>query len=202
MLFPQLADRLRGKRLLIFDFDGTVADTSPLHARAFAEVLAPHGIAVAYERIAGLSTTDAMRRCLAAAGVALDERELARLVAEKQRRVREMIRQGLQPLPGMDEFLRWARPTHRLAMVTSGSRGTVALSLDVLGYQGWFDPLLCAEDVDMAKPSPEGFLKACILAGCDVSEALVFEDSEAGFSAARSAAIDYLDARRMGEGCY
>ena len=59
---------LQGKRLLIFDFDGTVADTSPLHAAAFAQVLAPLGIAVDYPAIAGLKTLDAMRKCLAAGG--------------------------------------------------------------------------------------------------------------------------------------
>mgnify|MGYP001765078464 CR=1 FL=1 len=188
-----LADQLRGKQLLIFDFDGTVADTSPLHARAFAEVLSPLGVAVEYERIAGLSTADAMRQCLAVAGLILEEETLARLVADKQSVVRDMIRQGLQPLPGMDDLLRWARPRYRLAMVTSGSRGTVNLSLAALGYEGWFDPLLCAEDVAVAKPSPEGFLQACALAGCEADEALVFEDSSAGLQAAEAAGLQCVD---------
>lgn len=75
-----LEDALRGKRLLIFDFDGTVADTTHLHAAAFSEVLATLGIEVDYPSIAGLKTLDAMRQCLHGAGHVLDESALAALV--------------------------------------------------------------------------------------------------------------------------
>ena len=153
-----LADALQGKKLLVFDFDGTVADTSPLHEAAFAEVLAPLGIAVDYSSIAGLKTLDAIRQCLNGAGRILDEAALARLVSAKQHSVRQMICEALQPLPGVDAFLRWAQRHYKLAMVTSGSRGTVSLALKKLGYTEWFDPLICADEVQHAKPDPEGFL--------------------------------------------
>jgi HAD superfamily hydrolase (TIGR01509 family) len=190
-----LADALRGKRLLIFDFDGTVADTTPLHAAAFSEVLAPLGLVVDYSSIAGLKTLDAMRQCLNGAGRTLDEAELAALVTAKQQSVRQMIGQALQPLPGVDAFLRWARPRYKLAMVTSGSRGTVSLALEKLGYTGWFDPLVCADDVRHAKPDPEGFLEVIKRTGFSAKNALVFEDSAAGFSAAGSSKIDCCDVR-------
>ena len=190
-----LAEALRGKRLLIFDFDGTVADTTPLHAAAFAQVLAPLGIAVDYSRIAGLKTLDAMRQCLNGAARTLGEVELAALVTAKQQNVRQMIGHALQPLPGVDVFLRWARPCYKLAMVTSGSRGTVGLALEKLGYTGWFDPLICAEDVVKAKPAPEGFLLALQLAGVSAGDALVFEDSDAGLQAAAHAGLGYVDVR-------
>jgi HAD superfamily hydrolase (TIGR01509 family) len=191
-----LVEKLQGKRLLIFDFDGTVADTTPLHASAFAQVLEPLGVSVDYPRIAGLKTMDAMLHCLSGVGPTLDESELGALVAAKQKYVRHLIGQGLQPLPGVDAFLRWARPRYKLALVTSGSRGTICLALEKLGYFSWFDPLICAEDVKRTKPAPEGFLTALQI--CDVlaSEALVFEDSEAGFQAASSARLSYVDVRR------
>jgi beta-phosphoglucomutase len=190
------AEVLRGKRLLIFDFDGTVADTTPLHAAAFSQVLAPLDISVDYSCIAGLKTLDAMRQCLNGAGRTLDETSLAALVTAKQQCVRRMIDQALQPLPGVHAFLRWARPRYKLAMVTSGSRGTVGLALEKLGYSGWFNPLICADDVEAAKPAPEGFLVALQLTGVAAGEALVFEDSEAGFQAAAQAGLDYVDVRR------
>jgi HAD superfamily hydrolase (TIGR01509 family) len=192
---PNLADALRGKRLLIFDFDGTVADTTPLHAAAFSEVLATLNIEVDYCRIAGLKTLDAMRQCLHEAGRVLDESALTALVIAKQQFVRQMIGHSLQPLPGVDSFLRWARPRYRLAMVTSGSRSTVSLALKQLGYTGWFDPLICADDVQQSKPDPEGFLAVIALTGVSANEALIFEDSVAGFAAANSAKIDYSDVR-------
>ena len=189
-------EMLQSKRLLIFDFDGTVADTTPLHAAAFFEVLAPLGITVDYSCIAGLKTQDAMRKCLDGAGRTLDEAALGALVKAKQQSVRQMIGHSLQPLPGVDAFLRWARPRYKLAMVTSGSRGTVGLALEKLGYTGWFYPLICADDVEKAKPAPEGFLMALQLAGVLAGDALVFEDSEAGFEAAAQAGLGYVDVRR------
>jgi HAD superfamily hydrolase (TIGR01509 family) len=147
------------------------------------------GIAVDYSRIAGLKTMDAMRQCLKGAGIVLDEDVLVALVTEKQQCVRQMIGQSLMPLPGVDAFLRWARPRFKLAMVTSGSFGTVNLALERLGYTGWFNPLICADDVVRAKPEPEGFLRALQLAGVSAAEALVYEDSEAGFQAAALAGL-------------
>ena len=188
-----LEEALQGKRLLIFDFDGTVADTTPLHAAAFSQVLAPLGVMVDYSSIAGLKTLDAMRQCLDGAGRTLDEAAIAVLVTAKQQLVRQMIGQALQPLPGVDAFLHWARPRYKLAMVTSGSRGTVSLALEKLGYTGLFDPLICADDVQHAKPDPEGFLAVMRLTGVPLNEALVFEDSLAGVMAAKNAEIDCFD---------
>jgi HAD superfamily hydrolase (TIGR01509 family) len=192
-----LAGALRDKCLLIFDFDGTVADTTPIHSAAFSEVLAPLGIEVDYSSIAGLKTLDAIRQCLHGAGQVLDDSELASLVTAKQQSVRKVIGHALQPLPGVDTFLRWARPRYRLAMVTSGSRDTIILALGHLGYMGWFDPLICADDVLQAKPDPEGFLAVLERTGVSAKNALVFEDSAAGFAAAGSANIDYCDVRMV-----
>jgi HAD superfamily hydrolase (TIGR01509 family) len=188
-----LQQLLHGKQLLIFDFDGTVADTTPLHAAAFSEVLAPLGIKVDYSCIAGLKTLDAIRQCLQGAGRVLDEVALAALVTAKQQSVRQMISHRLQPLPGVDTFLRWARQRYRLAMVTSGSRATVSLALGKLGYSGLFNPLISADDVQHAKPDPEGFLKVLRITGVTAAESLVFEDSAAGFNAAHQAGLEFVD---------
>jgi HAD superfamily hydrolase (TIGR01509 family) len=184
---------LQGKELLIFDFDGTIVNTSPLHAAAFGEVLSSLGIGVDYATIAGLKTLDAMQKCLNEAAQFLPETVVNELVVAKQERVREMIALDLQPLPGVDDFLRWARKFYRLAMYTSGSHGTVSLSLEKLSYTGWFDPLICANHIHKAKPDPEGFLKVLEMTGCSANKALVIEDSEVGFEAARCAGLDYID---------
>jgi beta-phosphoglucomutase len=186
---------LLGKQLLIFDFDGTVADTSPLHAAAFAQVLAPLGVTVNYSTIAGLNTFDAMQQCLTSSGRTLPDGEMAALVSAKQQCVREMIACGLEPLPGVDAFLRWAKPRFRMAMATSGSRDTVLLALKKLDYSDWFETLVCADDVVRSKPDPEGFLRVLQITGVSVDAALVFEDSKAGFKAAAAAGLDFVDTR-------
>jgi beta-phosphoglucomutase len=191
-----LPSLLVGRKLLIFDFDGTVADTTPLHAEAFRQVLTPLGFDADYQAIAGLKTLDALRKCLADSDRVRTDEELQHLVSAKQHTVRHMISRELYALPGVDEFLRWARPRYRLGMATSGSRGTVELALRKLGYFGWFEPLVCAEDVLYAKPDPECFLTVLKMTGTKRADALVFEDSVAGFSAAQAAGLELVDARQ------
>lgn len=188
---------LQGKRLLIFDFDGTVADTSPLHAAAFAQALNPMGVEVDYPRIAGMKTLDAMRKCLTDAGRDTTMEALDELVALKQKTVRQMIAKDLSALPGVDAFLRWAQPRYQLSMATSGSRGTVLQALEKLGYVDWFSPLVCADDVLHAKPDPECFLKVLQMTGVMKNDALVFEDSTAGFISAQNAGLQYIDVRNI-----
>lgn len=190
-----LTEALHGKQLLIFDFDGTLADTSQLHAAAFNEVLAPWGGVAHYPAIAGLRTHDALAKCFATSGLNVSESQLEKLTIAKQAHVRKLIQKELRPLPGVDEFLRWARPRYRLALYSSGSRGTVTLAMEKLGYMGWFDPMLCAEDVVYAKPHPEGFLKVLAISCIEAERALVFEDSDAGIEAAERAYLATSDVR-------
>jgi HAD superfamily hydrolase (TIGR01509 family) len=187
-----------GRRLLIFDFDGTIADSSPLHEQAFREVLEPLGLSVDYAQLAGRATLDAVRHCFQLnrqdAG---DETQLGTLARRKQERGRELIATQLTAFPAATALLDWVRPRHRLALVTSGSRATIDLALARLDLAGWFDPLLTADDLDRAKPDPQGFLAAIRMAGVAPDQALVFEDSQAGFEAARRAGIDMVDAAAL-----
>lgn len=180
---------LTGKQLLIFDLDGTIADTSSLHASAFEQVLRPLGIRVDYPSIAGMKTADALTLCAQSCGFDLSREELEYLVLDKQKLVRAMMKTDLQPLPGADRFLRWARGRFRLSMATSGSWGSVSVALAKLGYSDWFDPLVCAEDVELAKPSPAAFKKVLDMTGCPAQLALIFEDSAAGMLAAQRAGV-------------
>lgn len=188
----EMRSRLASKRLLIFDFDGTLAATSPLHAEAFAEVLNPFGVTVQYPEIAGLKTADALARVLSKAGISLPTLEMKMLVRRKQTYVRALIHDKLQPLPGVDRFLAWARDRYQLAICSSGSRGSVEIALSKLGYDGWFDPVVCAEDVVHAKPDPEGFLRILEISAVKPRHALIFEDSDAGLVAAERAACDVV----------
>lgn len=194
---PGICSLFAGKNALIFDFDGTIADTTPLHARAFKETLAPYGVAVDYASIAGLKTRDAIVSCLRAEGRYEADFDLPELVGEKQRRARGLIAEELMPIPAVEAFLVRARSRYRMALVTSGSRATVTFALRKLGYENWFDPIVCAEDVARAKPAPDGFLKALAALQARPDQALVFEDAESGFEAARAAGLAVVDVRSL-----
>lgn len=184
---------LEDKQLLIFDFDGTIANTTPMHAAAFKKVLSPLGIDVHYSCIAGMKTADALIYCASARGLELTEDQIKELQIAKQSVVRELITLELEPLKDADWFLDWATQKYHLSMATSGSRGTVSLSLDKLGFTHLFDPLVCADDIEKAKPHPDPFLKVLSLTGYQPNQALVFEDSEAGLAAAHAAGISYIN---------
>ncbi|SFG20543.1 sugar-phosphatase [Novosphingobium sp. CF614] len=187
---------LKRRQLFIFDLDGTLAETSPVHAAAFAAVLEPRGVPVDYATVAGLATGDAVRRLLTRAGQQADDATVAALVAAK----RDAASAGLaavREIAGAGAFVRYASSTHRLALCTSGARATVERTLAVLGFAGCFDPIITADDVTRGKPAPDGFLAVLDRAGIAATDALVFEDSEAGLAAARAAG---LDAIRIGQG--
>lgn len=185
---------IAGKKLLIFDFDGTIANTSPLHAKAFKDTLAPLEVPVCYSNIAGLRTADAMLNCFHQSGLTPpSSSQLSLLVSEKQHRVRKLIETSLQPIPQIDSFLRWSHTRYSLALVTSGSKATVSLALHKLDYQSLFQTQLYAEDVKSGKPDPEGFNLALKLESCKPAHALVFEDSKIGFQAATAADIEFVD---------
>jgi HAD superfamily hydrolase (TIGR01509 family) len=162
---------------LIFDFDGAIVGTMPLHAHAFEETVAPFGVAVDCASIAGLKTQDA--------------------IVYWQRRARSLIAEGLKPIPAVEVFLVRARSRFRMAVVTCGSQGTVTLALRKLGYEDWFDPIVCAEDVARGKPAPDRFLKALAVMQVRRDQALVFEDAESGFEGARAAGLAVVDARSL-----
>ena len=179
---------LAGRRLLIFDLDGTVADTALAHEAAFNAMLAPYGITVDYLAIAGLRTEEAVEQVLAAHGVTVSPEERAALVEQKRIAARERLR-TVAALPGALEFIAWAKPRFRLAMVSSGSGTTVRAVLAALGLPDTFDPLVTADDVARPKPDPEPFRTCLERAGVPPEQALVFEDADAGIAAAQAAGI-------------
>jgi HAD superfamily hydrolase (TIGR01509 family) len=193
----ELAELLGRKRLLIFDFDGTIADSSPLHSRAFNETFAGHGVTVDYDRIAGLTTESAVAKICSEAGLRLGEQERSALVADKRRRARALIETGLAPLEGSVEFLRAVRDRYALALCTSASKATVQASLERLGIADCFDSICTAEDVSTGKPAPEAFLKTLDRHRAQPADALIFEDSDSGMAAAEAAGVDAI--RVVGE---
>lgn len=182
---------LAGRRLLIFDLDGTVADTSPIHAAAFQSVFDRFGVTIDYPSVAGLRMDETMDRLAADHGLDLDADVRTVLIAAKRHATQARLAE-VQPLPGARAFLDRVRDTHRLAMVTSGTRHRVAETLGYLGLDGWFDPLIVGEDLHRAKPDPEGYARVLALTGVPAAEALVFEDADAGVAAAQGAGIDVV----------
>ena len=173
-------------KAVLFDLDGTLADTDPLHLLAWREVLAPYGLKVdpAFyrERISGRLNPEIVRDLLG-----LEGKEAERLIAAKEARFRARA-QGLRPTPGLPEFLERIREKGLLwGVVTNAPKENARHVLEALGLR---PPLLVlAEEVGRGKPDPLPYQLALRRLGVAPEEALAFEDSPSGVRSAVGAGI-------------
>jgi len=178
---------------LLFDFDGVLADSEPVHHAAWNQTLKPLGIQLDWDdyRKHFVGITDAI-----ALVDRLGIREGAEaLVAQKQ----ELFRQGLaqaQPFP-LDtiKMLQEVCRSYRLAVVSSSYRSEVEPPLVRGGIRPLFQMLICGDDVKNFKPSPEPYLLAAERMGA--RRPLVIEDSEAGVASGRAAGFEVLQVSRV-----
>lgn len=197
MTVSPFAARLAGKTLLIFDLDGTLADSTSIHDRAFREAFASLGIVPDYATIAGMPTDAAVDKVLANAGVAASADRRRALVDDKRSRSLKLLETELVEIDGSVDFVRRAHGRYRLALCSSGSRPAVERSIALLGLAGMFDPVVTASDITRGKPDPESFLTVLARTGVVPADALVFEDADSGLEAAEHAGIAAL---RIGTG--
>jgi HAD superfamily hydrolase (TIGR01509 family) len=179
---------LSGISHFLFDLDGTLVDSSPLHEAAYRAVLAPHHAHLLagfdYRAIAGLPTQAA----LAQLGVA--EQDIPLLTQAKQAHYRGAL-QSLKPLPGAVELVAMLRARGaEIAIVSSASRASAQAALAATGLAA---PLLvAAEDVASAKPAPDPYLAALKLLDAKPSHSIAIEDALSGLLSARAAGLKVI----------
>jgi HAD superfamily hydrolase (TIGR01509 family) len=191
---------MSGPRAVLFDCDGIIADSEPLHLSAFQEVLAPLGITITpadyIARYLGFDDRGVFTEALRAHGRKPTAGEVAALIAEKARRFRAVLERETHIYPGVTALVR-ALAGVPLAVVSGALREEIEIILARAGIRDAFATVVAAEDVRVGKPDPEGFLRAfaTLAAGLsDISPAqcLVIEDSIAGLEAARRAGMRCL----------
>ncbi|HMM74853.1 MAG TPA: HAD-IA family hydrolase [Gammaproteobacteria bacterium] len=202
-----MADTADMSRLqaLIFDVDGTLADTEEVHRLAFNRAFAEYGIPwewspALYERLLAISGGREriefyMRELLAQGpGEILTPDLIRELHARKTAIYAEMLRIGqLRLRPGVERLLREARDAGlELALATSSARSNLETLLDMNlpgEWRAWFGAIESCDTVQMKKPSPAVYLAA--LRGLDLpaTACMAFEDTLNGLNAARAAGL-------------
>jgi HAD superfamily hydrolase (TIGR01509 family) len=181
----------------LFDLDGTLVDTLPMHHRAYADVLAPHGVQLSYKQYkdnAAAPGRVSIPRFVRAAGGDPDALPaVAEIHAAKKVRFAELM--GGQPLPRLPAAAELERCAGRTptALVTSANRAGAEL---IVASQGWtevFDTIVCGDDVERGKPDPEPYLLAANRLGVAPQACLVFEDAPEGIRAALAAGMTVVD---------
>lgn len=171
-------------KAILFDMDGVLMDSTPSVERVWRAWAAKHSLDP--EHVAGQAHGRRSIETIRTVAPHMD--------AEKENVVVEQMeiddKEGITALPGAVELLAHL-PPDRLAIVTSATR---PLAVARLGYAGIPVPrhMVTADDVIHGKPSPEPFVKGAALLGFTPAECLVFEDSPAGISSARSAGMKII----------
>ncbi len=189
----QIPEETRG---LIFDLDGTLADSMPLHYQAWEASCIKYGVPCDPEdmlQYAGLSTYKIAIEVLKRYG--RHTTELAGEMARYKIKVFDSLHEKVQPIPLIVDLV--YKYTGRLPMAvgTGGTRATALETLKILNLRDYFTAVVAAEDVENHKPEPDTFLKCAELMGIEPSYCHVFEDGDRGVAAARCAGMQVTDVR-------
>lgn len=184
---------------LIFDCDGTLADTMPAHYDTWKAVFNRHGIPLSLERfysLGGVPAKEVVEILAGEAGVEIDPLAVAE---EKDRAFMDQL-DLVRPVESVAAVAQEFRGKIPMAVATGSHRELAEKTLELIGMAGWFDTLVCAEDVVNPKPSPDIFLEAARRLGVEPDRCCVYEDADLGILGARRAGMDVVDVRGMGSG--
>ena len=181
---------------LIFDYDGVIADTEPLHWRSWAALLLPFGIQLDWEEYCGVGRGASDRQIYEAMRKRAelpDAAEFARLNRERKRLVREWSLKEIPIARETVELLQTVNET-RVGLVTSSERNDVEPVLRAAGIADRFKTAVFGEDTSEHKPSPAPYLLIAEKLG--VIGGIAFEDSEPGLASARAAGFEAIKVER------
>jgi HAD superfamily hydrolase (TIGR01509 family) len=176
-------------RALLFDLDGTLAETDSLHLPTWVDVLRPYGIEVDAEfyreSISGRSNLKIVKDLLPD----LSAEEGRKLADAKEASFRERAHE-LEPLPGLLDFMEEAKNRAlSLALVTNAPEENVEAILLALELRAFFDEVVLSDEVGPVKPDPAPYRAALDKLGVRPEGALAFEDSTSGIASSVAAGI-------------
>jgi HAD superfamily hydrolase (TIGR01509 family) len=172
----------------IFDCDGTLADTMPLHYRAWLAAVGRLGCEFPedlFYSLGGVPAPGVVEFLNARYGVSMPVIETA---AYKEARYEELIPQA-RPIPEVVAFMESLGGRYPLAVGSGGLRPLVLATLDALGIRQYFQAVVTYEDVAHGKPAPDTYLEAARQLGVAPVDCLVFEDTPLGIQSATAAGM-------------
>lgn len=181
---------------IMFDLDGTLVDTMPLHYEAYAEVMRARGLHLSqtdYMALVGPPAGEVIGLFVAAAGGSQESIDIAALHREKKiafERILTACRPTLLPAAAI---LDAARGAVRCALVSSGNRRGVTAILAAVDWSDRFEVIVTGDDVENGKPDPEPYRRAADALGIPPARCAALEDTSAGLASARDAGMTAFD---------
>jgi beta-phosphoglucomutase len=170
----------RALQAIVFDFDGVIADSEPLHLRAFQQALLEEGIELSpkeyFSRYLGFDDVGVFEAIARDRGIPMNDRQVTTLVARKGACLQQMMQEGSVLFPGARDFIRAAAAAVPIGIASGALRHEIVEIVEGAGVADLFSVIVAAGDTPQSKPSPAPYLLA--------------------FERLREAAADALDPRR------
>ena len=181
---------------LIFDCDGTLVDTMPIHFKAWSSTTKVHGLVFPEDRfyaLGGVSPFEVLRILSSEQGVKVDPEAVTR---EKEARYMELIAEA-DEIPEVMQIVRENHGKIPMAVASGGTPETVEGILDHCGIRHYFDAIVTSEYVEKPKPAPDTFLEAARRINVAPEKCRAYEDADMGMKAILAAGMDAVDVRDM-----
>jgi beta-phosphoglucomutase family hydrolase len=186
-----IPERFKG---LIFDCDGTLVDSMPLHYLAWKAAMQEVNIQISEEQFyffAGMPTVKIIETLAKEQHIVVD----AQAAAEEKERLFLAKIELLQPIHRVLEIVQREKGGRKMAVASGGWKNVINRSLAAVGLEGMFDAIVGADEVQHGKPAPDIFLKAAECLQLKPAECLVYEDGNLGIEAATAAGMQVIDVR-------
>jgi beta-phosphoglucomutase len=183
---------------VIFDFDGIIVDSEPMHYQAFQRVLEPLNKGFSWEEYCkvyiGYDDRDAFKEAFKARDEKVSTRDLKRMIAQKAGIFQELIHNGeATPLPGAVELIQSIPRKLPLALCSGALKEDILPIITNLGIENSFNVIVTAEDTKKSKPDPAPYKLALEKLGLDTpGTAIAIEDTPAGLLSAKRAGLKVL----------
>ena len=182
---------------LIFDFDGTLADTMFFHWKAWEIVAQRHGIKLDQKRLysmGGIPSRDIL--IILSREQSLPDLDIEAAAKEKEAEYVKMMGKVrlIEPIASIARENRGKLP---MAIATGGRRSIMETILPQLGIQDWFQTVVTSQDVVRQKPAPDIFLEAARRLGVEPQYCRGYEDTDLGLEGIRSAGMEAVDVRQI-----
>ena len=189
----------RALQAIVFDFDGVIANSEPLHLMAFQQALAEDGVELSasdyYSRYLGYDDVGMFEALGRDRGLPMQEGRVEELVARKSDRMQELLRSGSVVFPGAVEFIRAAAAVVPIAIASGALRHEIDEIIDAAGVADLFSSIVAAGDTPESKPSPAPYrlafeqLRERTGRALDPRRSVAIEDSHWGLESARGVGL-------------